>query len=286
MNDFVKKFKNKAREQRITFLSGNLRLRGKILFPDTASPEHPVPGAVLCHGFGSSHRQIAPSARMLAERGIATIIFDLRGHCTSDGALDGDVINDVVSAWSTLKKNPEVDSSRIGLVGHSLGAMAAIMAADTVRPSALVALSCPPQMEEMFADYPEDFGHWGAKHNRVMEYPRQGSFPWLKGLSALGCRAWMYLFGYTVRVNMKKFAEAAFKWNMFDALAKMESCPKLFIFCEGDSVTPYARSASVYEAAPEPKEKVLSKGGMHTTPIMGGSLRNQWVEWLSGELSR
>jgi pimeloyl-ACP methyl ester carboxylesterase len=284
MKDFTGKFKRKIREQRISFVNDGLRIRGRVMFPDTASPEQPVPGVVLCHGFGSSHRQVAPSARLLAENGVATIIFDLRGHCTSDGVMDGGVIGDIVSAWNFLINYPEVDSSRVGLVGHSLGAMAAIMASDTVHPSALVALSCPPQMEEMFAGYPEDFGHWGARNNRVMEYPRQGAFPWLKGLDALGCRAWMYIFGYTVRVNMKKFAEAAFQWNMCKALKNMDYCSKLFVFCEGDSVTPYAKSRAVFEAAPEPRASILSKGGIHTTPIMGGSLRSQWVDWVTEAL--
>jgi fermentation-respiration switch protein FrsA (DUF1100 family) len=286
MNDFVNRFKHRVREQRISFTSNGLKLRGKVMFPDTATPETPVPGAVICHGFGSSHRQVSPSARMLAERGIAAIIFDLRGHCNSEGALDGDVVNDIVSAYEVLKDFPEVDRNRIGLVGHSLGAMTAIMAAKQLQPYVLVALSCPPQMETMFADYPEDFGHWGARHNRVMEYPRQGSFPWLKGMAAIGCRAWMFLFGYTVRVNMKKFAEAAFQWNMFDALQKLDNCPKLFVFCEGDTVTPCSKSGALYDTAPEPKACILSKGGVHTTPIMGGSLRCQWVNWISGELTR
>jgi fermentation-respiration switch protein FrsA (DUF1100 family) len=286
MSDFVKKFKHRITEQRVSFSSKGLKLRGRVMFPDTASPESPVPGVVLCHGFGSSHRQMAPCARLLAEQGIATIIFDLRGHCNSDGALDGDVINDIVSAWEIFKDYPEVDQNRIGLAGHSLGAMTAIMAAGLIQPDVLVALSCPPQMETMFAGHLEDFGHWGARHNRVMEYPRQGSFPWLKGVAAIGCRAMMFLFGYTVRVNMKKFAEAAFKWNMFDALNNLGDCPKLFVFCEGDTVTPYSKSGAVYEAAPEPKSKILSKGGIHTTPLMGGTLRNQWIDWISDELKR
>lgn len=286
MNDFASKFKNRIREQRISFTSKGVRLQGKVLFPDTASPESPVPGVVLCHGFGSSQRQVAPSARMLAERGMATIIFDLRGHCASGGSVDSDVTNDIISAWNLLKDYPEVDQNRIGLVGHSLGAMTAIVAARQLQPYVLVALSCPPQVETMFADYPEDFGHWGASHNRVMEYPRQGSFPWLKGMAAIGCRAWMYMSGYTVRVNMKKFVEAAFQWNMFDALKVLDNCPKLFVFCEGDTVTPYSKSAAVYEAALEPKTKIISRGGMHTTPIMGGNLRSQWVNWISEEMTR
>ena len=83
---------------------------------------------------------------------------------------------------------------------------------------------------------------------------------------------------------MKKFAEAVFQWNMLDALKTLDNCPKLFVFCEGDTVTPYSKSVALYEAAPEPKAKILGKGGMHTTPIMGGNLRSQWVNWISEKL--
>jgi len=281
-----KKPDKNIREQSISFISDNLKIRGKVLFPYSASTESPVPGVVLCHGFGSSHKQMETSARLLAGRGIATIIFDFRGHCSSEGSLDAGMVNDIFNAWNILRDYPEVDKSRMGLAGHSLGAMSSIIAAEYLKPDVLVALSCPPMIEDMFPVSPEEFGRWGADHNRVMEYPRQGAFPWMKGMSALVCRAWMYIFGYTVRVNMKKFAETAFKWNMKDSLNKLQNCAKLFVFCEGDTVTPYTKSVAVYNAAPEPKTHILIRGGMHTTPIMRGDLRSQWVNWISDELTR
>ena len=133
--------------------------------------------------------------------------------------------------------------------------MSAIMAAGVVEnPKVLFALSCPPHMtKENFPEITEEFGRWGSKRNRVIEYPRQGSFPWLKGIEAIGARAWMYLFGYTVRVDVKSFFEQAFTLKMDEVLSKLHNCNKLFVFCEGDTVTPYNKSNLVYEAACEPK---------------------------------
>jgi hypothetical protein len=44
-------------------------------------------------------------------------------------------------------------------------------------------------------------------------------------------------------------------------------------------VTPYQKSAFVYEAACQPKEILLAKGGFHTTPLLRGNLRSQWTSW-------
>lgn len=282
-----RKSSNKIRQQNITFGSNGIKLRGQVLFPVSASADAPVPGVVLCHGFGSSYRQMKPSARLLAQRGIATLIFDMRGHCSSEGIVDGRMADDIVDAWQVLKDYDEVDQNRMGLAGHSLGAMSSIMAADKVKPKVLAALSCPPQPNQvMMFEIDESFGQWGNRSSHIMEYPRQGVFPWVKGLTALGCRVWMYLFGYTARVDLQKFAESTLQMGMINVLKKLNACSKLFVFCEGDTITPYSKSGMLYEYAAEPKAMIYAKGGMHTTPIMRGSLRNQWTDWIADELTR
>jgi pimeloyl-ACP methyl ester carboxylesterase len=285
---FHRKIARVIRTKNITFGSHGLKLRGKIIFPAAASPSYPVPGVLLCHGFGSGQNAMKPSAKMLAERGIATMIFDFRGHCTSEGVVDGKMVDDIIDAWKVLRDYPEVDRARMGIAGHSLGAMSAIMATEKLdSPNVLVALSCPPQIERNMFAIPEDFGHWGSKHPHVItEYPRQGAFPWLKGLGALGCRAWMYFFGYNVRVDLAKFAESALEMKMKHVLKNLENCSKLFVFCEGDTVTPYNQSVLVYESASDPKSMIYSKGGFHTTPIMRGNLRTQWTNWIADKLTR
>jgi pimeloyl-ACP methyl ester carboxylesterase len=281
---FNKRDKEKAAEIKefpIVFGSHGLKLKGKILLPKNSNADEPVPGAVLCHGFGAGHRAMEASARTMAAQGIAALIFDFRGHGSSEGAADGKMAEDVVDAWSLLSQLPEVDSNRMGLVGHSLGAMSIIMAAERVsNPRALVALACPPEVDsQLLADEPNNIGRWGQNTNAVAEYPRHGSFPWLKGVAALMCRAWMYLGRFKVRVDWQKFSEAFPQMRMSEILQKLEDCSKLFVFCEGDKVTPYQKSAFVYEAACQPKELLLAKGGFHTTPLLRGNLRSQWTSW-------
>ena len=276
---------NKIRQFPVTFGSHGVKLDGKVLLPVNAVTERPVPAVVVCHGFGSSHRAVETSARILAKKGIAGIIFDFRGHGTSGGAMDGKMAEDVTDAWNVMKQVPGVDKSRMGIIGHSLGAMSAIMGAAMVDlPRILVALACPPIIDrEMIANATAGFGHWGHKNNSIIEFPRHGTFPWIKGIAGFLSRIYMYISGYHVRIDLQSFIKAVLRMNMAGVVNKLDSCTKLFVFCDGDTITPYDKSVFVFEAACEPKQKILAKGH-HGTPICRGELRSQWTNWVADKL--
>jgi len=267
----------------IVFGGHNVKLKGKVLLPQDSNTSSPVPGAILCHGFGASHRAVEASARTMAGQGVAALIFDFRGHGSSGGAVDGKMADDVVDAWNFLSQFPEVDRKRMGLIGHSLGAMSAIMAAERVsNPRVLIALACPPEVDsQLLGDESANIGQWGQDNGGISEYPKQGAFPWLRGVAAVACRIWMYLFRYRVRVDWRRFFEALPEMKMLEVLQRLEGCSKLFVFCEGDKVTPYHKSVLVYEVACEPKRLLLATGGFHTTPLLPGNLRSQWTSWAA-----
>jgi pimeloyl-ACP methyl ester carboxylesterase len=271
----------------VTFGSHGLKIKGSVLLPAGATAESPVPGAVLCHGFGSSRKSTESAAHELVNKGVATLIFDFRGHGASDGAVDGRMPDDVVDAWNVLKACPEVNEKRMCLVGHSLGAMSAIMAAGRVdNLNALIALSCPPQMNTIpQSEIPANIGRWGKESRNIMEYPRQGSFPWMKGLSAFLSRMWMYFHGFHVRIDVRKFIDTVMDIRMTDILQELENCQKLFVFCEGDAITPYHKTVPVYEAASYPRERLIIKGGSHSLPLHPSSLRSQWIDWTVSALN-
>lgn len=86
----------------------------------------------LLHGAGSTRSAVLPHAAVLARHGFGVLLFDARGHGRSAGtAMDagwyGD--EDVSGAVSFLTAQPEVDASRIGAVGMSMGGEEAIGAA-------------------------------------------------------------------------------------------------------------------------------------------------------------
>ncbi len=266
-----------VRQKDIVFGSHGVELSGRLYLP--AEMPDRLPAAVLCHGFGASKKAVEPCALALVEQGIASIAFDFRGHGNSGGVMDGLPMEDVLDAWEFLCRQPGTNSQRVAFIGHSLGAMTAIFAARKARPAALILLSCPPETSD---EFPADgdtsnYGHWGK--DIVLEYPKQGAFPWLNGIAAIACRLWMAVNGFSVRVNWQKFLGALRELKMCYVLEELDECAKLFVFCLGDRVTPYHKSSLVYQAAPAPKEALVVPSGNHTAPLSRKELRSRWLEW-------
>lgn len=87
---------------------------------------------IMVHSLGSSRLQMRNFARALVDSGYGILLFDLRGHARSGGTMStfGWIEHqDVLGAYDFLKRQPEVDPTRIGLLGFSLGAQVALRAA-------------------------------------------------------------------------------------------------------------------------------------------------------------
>jgi pimeloyl-ACP methyl ester carboxylesterase len=75
-----------------------------------------------------------PLARLLHAAGFGVFLYDARGHGASgaDGPITGSKFaEDMLAAVDYLAQRAEVDMARLGVVGHSLGASGAILAAST-----------------------------------------------------------------------------------------------------------------------------------------------------------
>lgn len=100
------------------------------------SPKH-FPAVVLISGSGPQdrdesllgHKPFLVLADALARAGIAVLRFDDRGVGASTGQFKGSTTfnfaTDADEASEWLKRQPEIDQKRIGLIGHSEGAMIA-----------------------------------------------------------------------------------------------------------------------------------------------------------------
>ena len=100
--------------------------------------ERKVPAVVLISGSGPQdrneslldHQPFNVLADFLTRKGIAVLRYDDRGVGKSSGDFDAavtdDFIADAESAWRFVSKIPEVDGSKIGLLGHSEGSSVAI----------------------------------------------------------------------------------------------------------------------------------------------------------------
>ncbi len=105
------------------------------------------PGVVLVHGWESNRDRTLPNAQVLHAAGFHVLTFDVRGHgANPPEALPisvGEFRDDAAAALRVLLDRPEV--TRGALLGHSLGAVgAALAAADAgARCAALVASATP-----------------------------------------------------------------------------------------------------------------------------------------------
>ena len=253
--------------------------------PDSAQP---VPGAVLCHGLGSGKGSMRSSGLNLAKRGICVLIFDFRGHGRSEGVFDGDEAEDVIEAWQWLSQYEGVDRQRIALVGHSMGARAALIASSRIDSlGAVVALSCLADMDRMASQDIHFDLEKVEKHGAApVEYPRDGVFPWLRGVPAMVFRVWMRLRGYRLLIDWNKYIARMSDTKVSTSVEGLAGCPKLFVHSRGDKQIPYHLAVELYQDAPEPRELMLAKRGWHSTPLMPGSLRRRWINWVTNVLTR
>jgi pimeloyl-ACP methyl ester carboxylesterase len=87
---------------------------------------------VLCHGYGGNRLMVSPIARLLINHGFGALMFDFRAHGRSAGDLStwGWLeTDDLLGALDALKQRPEVDPTRIGVLGFSLGGQVALRTA-------------------------------------------------------------------------------------------------------------------------------------------------------------
>jgi pimeloyl-ACP methyl ester carboxylesterase len=123
----------------LTLVSGGLLLPALLCLP----PGRPPLGALLvCHGAGSCKENHLIMAEQAAERGLAAMVFDFRGHGGAGGRMDAAAIDDVAVAARTLLT--ESGAPWLAGRGSSLGAFLLLLAAHR-RPELFrsLALLCP-----------------------------------------------------------------------------------------------------------------------------------------------
>lgn len=117
-------------EVRIT--SGDVTLAATLVLPPGAGPH---PAVVWIHGRGKQVRGgFRGWARLLAERGVASLIYDKRGAGQSTGNYDTatmhDLATDAIAVISFLGKRKEIDRNQIGVRGNSAGGWVAPIVAN------------------------------------------------------------------------------------------------------------------------------------------------------------
>ncbi len=129
----------------------NVILAGSLTRPKVG---HPLPAVVLVHGSGltdrdvtyGQHKPFLVLADALTRAGYAVLRYDKRGVGQSSGdfraATTLDFAGDAAAAMRYLRTRSEIDSKRVGIIGHSEGGtIAALLSATSDPPAASVSLN-------------------------------------------------------------------------------------------------------------------------------------------------
>ena len=226
----------------VTLEVEDLKLAGQLYLP-AGKPPYPV--VCVCHGIPAKNSD--PNDRgypLLAERicreGFAVSIFNFRGTGDSGGNLDilgwTRDLEVVIDYLATL---PEVDRSRLSLLGFSAGAAVSVYrAAKDSRVSSIITCACPAEFT--FFTETDDLQSI-VDHFRGIGVIRDKDFPhsaqeWLHGFRLIS--PIKYVAGITPR-------------------------PILLVHGNKDETVAVSHAYELYDSAKEPKQIVIVAGARH-----------------------
>lgn len=203
----------------------------------------PAPGAgmapalAVLHGWGGNAETMLPLAGPLHRAGYALLFIDARSHGRSDMDTFSSMprfAEDLEHALSWLKWQPGVDSRRIGLVGHSVGGAAALLAAS--RRDDLVAVVCIAA-----------FAHPKTVMRRLLAAWRVPYVPF----------GW-YILQYVQHVIGHRFDDIA----PLNTIGRLR-CPVLLVHGSEDATVPVAEAQALYARHCGAADRLLVVKGSH-----------------------
>jgi dipeptidyl aminopeptidase/acylaminoacyl peptidase len=232
-----------------------------ILLPSVASENTKVPGVVLLHGKGGRAEDMLIAGQFLATRGYASVIPEYVGHgARRDPAkpvqmFGGDPvvlrdsiiesIQDVRRALDLLVAQPEVDGTRIGLMGYSLGAiMGSITTAVEPRIDTAVLVVGGADWKALLTQSTEsDAAKWRASGEA-----KESALALLEP------------------IDPKNFA------------GYIAPRPVLLINGTQDKIIPRSAAEALFEAAKEPKEQMWLEYGHLIPPTVVAVPMQEWLD--------
>jgi acylglycerol lipase len=250
--------------KRIEYRVDGKRVRGALFEPRT-KPRAGAPLVLLAHGLASCRVEWYQFPQRLADSGLAVLALDFRGHGESEGPRGYNSMErareDLAGALKALQTRAGVNTERVGLVGHSLGASLSLAAApDLPNVRCLVALAPVRRLRDEMAAW-EFLGYNAA---RLVNAP-------VAVLLRSSLRI-PYKVDYgrlyedptaVARARRDRFLQAWLPINAYrplvqeldgEAAARRVRVPTLVAVAAKDQVVKLASSRAVYEALPGPKE--------------------------------
>jgi len=197
----------------------------------------PTPAVLVMHGWGANSAMMAACLLPLQQAGMATLLVDARCHGQSD---DEDFTSlprfaeDIASGLDWLREQSQVDRGRLAVVGHSVGAGAALLCASkSLDVAAVVSISA-------FAHPYEVMRRFLASHR--IPYP---------------------VLGWYVLRHVQHVIGAA-----FDDIAPLRTiasvrCPVLLVHGMDDEMVPFDDARRIQAAGVVGRVELLAVPGRH-----------------------
>lgn len=212
------------------------RLSGWMIPADGAATVQPAPAVIVLHGWGANASAMLPLAVPLQAAGLTVLLVEARCHGRSDGDSFASLprfAEDLDAAIEWLRKVPAVDAERISVIGHSVGAGAALLAASRRDDlQAVVSIAA-------FAHPAGAMRRWLARH-RLLRL-----FSW-------------YILRYVQRVIGHRFDDIA----PVNTIGRVR-CPVLLVHGQGDTTVPVEEAHQVHASRGEAAVELLIVEGSH-----------------------
>lgn len=106
------------------------QMSGLLLLPEGVTAENPAPAVVVSHGMFNNREMQDLNYVELSRRGYVVLSMDMFNHGNSENYTNnvGGILVGMYEAVKMLDSLSYVDSTRIGITGHSLGGMSSNMA--------------------------------------------------------------------------------------------------------------------------------------------------------------
>ena len=196
-----------------------------------------APALVVMHGWGGNAEMMLPLTAPLHAAGYSLLLVDARCHGRSDGDTFASLprfAEDIEAALAWLRQQPGVDPAALGVIGHSVGAGAALLvAARQPDLCAVVSLAA--------------FAHPAAMMRR-----------WLATLHIPYWPLGAYILAYVQYVIGFRFGAIA----PINTIARV-ACPVLLVHGLEDDTVPVAEAREIYGARAGDAVELLLISGSH-----------------------
>ncbi|TMI04580.1 MAG: alpha/beta fold hydrolase [Betaproteobacteria bacterium] len=278
----------------VQFVSNGLELAGVLQLPDGLKKGERRAAFLVLHGFGSNKDggNVVTVSNLLTGLGYATLRFDMRGCGESQGARGRTIcleqVEDTRAALDYLSRNENVDTRRIGVIGHSFGAAVAVYAAGVdSRIAACVSAGGWGNGVKKFRKQHESPEAW-AKFQGMLEEGRRRK---ARGETMMVPRYDIVPIRPELRHNLAPgsilefpfdVVESMYAFRANDVVRKIAPRPLLLLHPANDTVTPTEQSVDLFALAGQPTDLHLVAGVDHFMFSEGNTLViNLLRDWLA-----